>query len=227
MEITYESLYEMAKSNGYTDHVYHMKTMADALKKALPLGTFFEWGCGHSTKLFLEQYPKVVSVEIVTPGTRQGEWLHECRRRFGNDRWYPVILESAQISAACGHQGATHTDYGLINPEYKSELKSYLKAIQIGHDVSVVFVDPGVVIRGDLVEIGMQCNVPIVAAHDIPVLKDDEEFIRRDVYGWTRIKHNPEYTKVHIIKGSGLAFWIRNDLPGVIDEMQAYAKQIG
>jgi hypothetical protein len=225
MEITYETLFELSSSISYTDHVMHFKRLFSLIE----VDTFLEWGCGYSSKLFLDSSKNVISVELLNSVSEEAKyWLNHCIELFGQPKWNAFIETGTEsIRNACSYQCSTHKDYALIDPTYVKDLDEYIKNILSKNKVNVSFVDAGVYIRGDLTELSLQNKIPIVVAHDTANLFPDypilvERETNEGLYGWFKIKQHDDYEKIFMNYGCGTMFWIRKDLPEVIKGMQQY-----
>ncbi len=226
MDITYQSLAEFARDYSYTDHILHFRHLFDNLK----VEGFLEWGCGYSTKIFLENSKHVISVELITSDSEnQTEWMNQCVKLFGEQpNWTPVLEVCTQkMHAACVYQSSKHRDYALIDPGYVEELDAYIKNILAQREITISLVDAGVYIRGDLVELSLQNKIPIVIAHDtansFPDYPDlTERVVDKGLYGWFKVRKHDDYEKIFVDHGCGTTFWIRKDYPLVIAAMNQY-----
>lgn len=224
-DITYESLGQLAKKTSYTDHIYHFKALFEVIKP----NTFLEWGCGFSTKIFLDNSEKVISIEIVTPGVSD-IWFLKCKELFKDEtNWTPILyVASRELAAACDYQCSIHKDYAKKNGStYVSELDQCIKKLIEANNITISFVDPGIYIRGDIVELLLQNKIPIVIAHDTSNSYPDYPSLverRTDIgqYGWFKIGEHSDYEKVFIDHGQGTTFWISKDLLKVIERMRRY-----
>lgn len=227
--ITYDWLINCAQQSHYTDHIPHFRRLFNTLK----VRGFLECGCGYSTKYFLDNCDKVISIEFMTPGTND-LWFKECLKLYKNcTNWVPFAYnadhKSESFNNACGYQCATHKDYALIDSRYLNELYLYFKnqiniSHQEGKDIDVAFVDPGVYIRGDMVRVLLSLKVPIVIAHDTST--DVGSDVNEGLYGWFKVKTPFDYEKIYIPWGKGTTFWIKKDLNDVIASLQYYRNLI-
>lgn len=227
--ITYEWLMDCAEKTAYTDHIPHFRRLFNTMK----IHGLLECGCGYSTKYFLDNCDKVISIEFMTPGT--GDlWYKECLDLYKNCKnWVPLAYnadhKSESFNKACGYQCATHKDYALIDSRYINELYQYFKNLindsrEEGHPIEVAFVDPGVYTRGDMVKVLLALKVPIVLAHDTAT--DVGSDVSEGLYGWFKVKTPMDYEKIYIPWGQGTTFWIKKDLPYVIDSIKSYRDMI-
>ncbi|WP_143406439.1 hypothetical protein [Estrella lausannensis] len=231
-EITEEFLLETGSSSGYTEHIAHIKQVF----KKFYVRTFLEFGCGFSTKYFIDNSENVISVEFVTPGSGP-DWLKYCIELYQDyPEWTPIAyfagpgldtswathkyLGMDSVYRACAYQPVHRLSYALIDPSFLSDLDNFVREQTALYDIDMAFVDCGVCIRGDLVQTLFQ-HVPIIAAHDVAP-KDIRHL--DDVYGYGRIVVPPNYIEIYVPIGMGTAFWIKNEAPylGVIEELKKY-----
>jgi len=227
--ITYDWLTSQAEATGYTDHIPHWRRLFNTMK----VRGLLECGCGYSTAYFLDNADKVISIEYISPGYGP-EWYHVSLDLFADrSNWIPMTfnenLRSNSFNNSCAYQCSMHQDYALIDSTYLDELDQHFKAQlarakDLGYDVDVAFVDPGVYVRGDLVKILLANNVPIVVAHD--TASDSGTREKENLYGWNKIITPPNYVKIYIPHGQGTTFWIRSELPVVIASMLDYQQAI-
>lgn len=227
--ITYDWLIEQAETSGYTDHIPHWRRLFNTMN----VRGFLECGCGYSTAYFMDNADKVISIEYITPGYGE-DWYKVCLSLFADrPNWIPMTynetFRSNSFNNACAYQCSMHRDYALIDSTYLNELDQHIKgeiakSKELGYDIDIAFVDPGVYVRGDLVKILLANNVPIVAAHD--TASDAGNAQKENLYGWNKVVTPPNYVKIYIPFGQGTTFWIRSDFNSVIDSMSAYRQMI-
>jgi len=223
-DITYENLIKLSEYTSYTDHLNHFRTLFHAHK----VGTFLEWGCGFSSKIFLDDCDRVISVELMTGGG-ESEWMNFCKRLFGgHGKWTPIAeVVCSEIQTACVQFSTPHPNLAKVHPQYIRKLNESFDRAVSGEKVDVCFVDSLVYIRGDLVELALQRGIPVVAAHDTACCYQnypDTSVIRRDHghYGWFRIQDHPEYERLFIDYGQGTTFWVHRSLPELAQTFRKY-----
>ena len=233
-QITEEWLIEAGKESGYTEHVAHFKALFSCTK----VRTFLEFGLGFSTKYFIDNSEKVISVEFITPGSGP-DWIKYCLSLYRNcDNWKPIAYFSGKgldtswapykymglesVYKAADYHCACHKSYAAIDSSYLSDLSAFVRRQVKENQVDVAFVDSGLIIRGDLVQTLFN-KVPLIVAHDVAPLVRREQ---ADVYGYGRVAVPDNYVEVYVAKGKGTAFWVKNDddHQEVIRVLQEYAK---
>lgn len=227
--ITYDWLAHQAELSAYTDHIPHWRRLFNTTK----VRGFLECGCGYSTAYFMDHADKVISIEYITPGYGD-DWYQVCVSLFADrSNWIPMTynadFRSNSFSNACAYQCSTHRDYALIDATYLNELNRHFKeqiinAQDNGYPIDVAFVDPGVYVRGDLVKVLLNNNVPIVVAHDTASDNGTREV--ENLYGWNKVATPLNYVKIYIPYGQGTTFWINTQYPTVISSIQAYSDAI-
>jgi len=78
------------KSSAYTEHVAHWERIGETVD--LSSLSLLEYGCGYSTKWFLDNFKHVVSAELVSAGSGPA-WLFECEKLYENyTNWSPLLV---------------------------------------------------------------------------------------------------------------------------------------
>ena len=234
-QITEEWLVGQGTLTGYTEHVRHFKRLFSKME----VKGLLEFGVGFSTKYFMDHAEKVISVEFVTPGTGP-EWIKFCIDLFRNStNWTPIVyftgsgldtswapnkyMGADSVYRAAAYQPAHYASYATLDSTFLDDLQSFVELQVSKNVIDVAFVDAGVCIRGDLVQVLFN-HVPVIVAHDIAPL--DRRHID-DVYGYGRLIIPDNYVEVHVTDGMGTAFWILNEpqYQEVIRDMQAYVAE--
>lgn len=224
--ITYDWLITVGKQKSATDHIPHFKR----LFKIMKVRGFLELGCGYSTKYFMDNSQMVTSIEFMTPGTSDVAY-NECLLLYKDcTNWLPLAYKgSNSFNNACAYQCATHKDYALIDPTYIKEMDQYFgQQIETAHingnDIDVAFVNPGVFIRGDMVNLLLAAKIPVIVAHD--TLNDVGANADSGIYAWFKIKTTPDYEKIFIPFEGGTTFWIHKKYSKIIKSMKKYRDQV-
>lgn len=219
--------------NHYTEHVEHLKNVFTEVK----VRTMLEFGCGFSTKYFMDYSDKVVSVEFVTNGTGP-DWIKYCLELYREcPKWFPIVYFSGwpediswapnkymgaeSVYHAAAYQPVYKESYAHIDPSFLVDLHNFVTVQTIYNPVDFAFIDAGVYIRGDLVQVCFN-KVPIIAAHDIA---PKSERHLNDIYGYGRIIVPDNYEEIYITKGMGTAFWVKKEAQyeNLIEKLKNYA----
>lgn len=235
-QITYDWLVEYAGRNGCCDHIHHFKALFDGHK----VRTMLEFGMGYSTAYFLNRCTKVISIEFVTPGFGPA-WMKYSLglyRDFSN--WVPIAYftglqgdtawapykycGSDAVYRAAAYQGANQKSYAPVDDFYQSELNSFLKNLIRSNKPELAFVDPGIVLRSDLVTL-LFGKVPIIVAHDTNARNEGKPF---DVYGYPSIATPAEYVEIFLPGGQGTTVWVvqKPEYESLIQSLWDYQKSL-
>lgn len=200
--------------------------------------TFLEFGVGFSTKYFIDHSQHVISVEFVTPGTGP-EWMKYCLKLYRDyNTWTPIAyfagdvpdtdwaphkyMGLASVYAATAYQPAHRRSYAPIDSSFLGDLTRFLEQQLAANEIDFAFVDAGVCIRGDLVQLLFD-KVPIIAAHDVA-----RKEIRHldDVYGYGRVVVPRNYQEIYVPFGMGTAFWVKKEPQylEIIEDLQNYVQ---
>lgn len=215
-QITYDWLLHLGDTTGYTDHISIFKEIFQSVK----INNLVEFGLGFSTKYFLDSCKKVVSVEFITNGFSP-DWARNCLSLFQNiPNWVPIIYFSGyqqdtqwapyrycgsdEVYKACVYQTVTHGNYALFDPTYLSDLTNFIQYLTDCYPIDLGFVDSGLYLRGDLVQLLFN-KTPIIVAHDTAVRSITREL---DVYGYSRIVTPDTYEEIFIPLGKGTTVWV-------------------
>lgn len=244
-DITEEWLVTAGMESGYTEHIRHFKKVLNKMH----VRDFLEFGLGFSTKYFIDHCEKVISVEIITPGSGP-EWFAYCIDLFRDCKtWTPIAYVSGDcpeigygfgvpsscvpyiysgdfsVYKAASYQPVHRKSYALIDPSYLADLNRFVDGLVAKNNIDLAFVDAGVCIRGDLVQVLFN-KVPIIVAHDIRCKKTRHI---DDVYGYDRVQIPANYVEIHVPFGMGTAFWVKMEEPylNIIRELLEYVATEG
>ncbi len=214
-EITYEFLLETGEKSGYCDHVFVFKKIFETV----PIKVMLEFGLGYSTKYFLDHCSKVISVEFISPGWAP-DWMRQCLelyREYSN--WIPISYFSgyrgdyswAQYKffgtdgfyKAGNHFASTGQSYQEIEPSYSKELATFINNLSKYNKFDVALVDPGSVLRGEIVQLLFD-KVPLIVSTDAA-----STHAGHDCYGFKKVKVPSHYEEIYIPYGKGIAVWVQ------------------
>ncbi len=204
-------------NDDYTDHIENFKRLMGPIH----IHSFLEFGLGYGTKFFLDHCDEVTSLEFVLPDPSI-EPCDRCARLYESDRWYnqclqlfeeyanwhPLLCLSSpfiQEADIISHQKSQ--DPALIDASYLLELKYLCDELFSKKTYEMAFVDPGIHMRGDLVN-ELFGRVPIIVAHDTNCANEK--------YGWSKIQTPCNYEKIHFSNGMGTTFWVSQEKKEVI-----------
>lgn len=143
--------------------------------------TVFEFGLGLGTEFFLDRAKKVYSLELLS-NSEYEPWYGDMIEKYkGRENWKPYLFKCMDKMT------------GVV----KLQATSHLARIK----PDLVFVDPGVHFRGEIVNLCMKYKVPLIVAHDTSCGFDEN-----DIYGWGKIE--PEgYEKEESAGKQGTTLW--------------------
>ena len=175
--------------------------------KKVEINSVLEFGLGLGTQFLCDNVKQVTSVELST-GDFNLEWtnkIKEILKEYNN--WtlhYIDIPEEIKIA----NQNAIENRYPLTNTSYIPVLKKLLNPYLYRKKYDIIFVDPGIHNRGDIVNLCFG-KAKIVAAHDT----DRTGRIIKDIYGYNIVDIPKNYTEIHFNETyMGTTFWIKNDI---------------
>lgn len=204
---------EYLASSLWTDHTQHFAK----LFKLTNVNAFLEFGVGEGTKFYLDHCVEVTSVEMLDKfkGNANLEYYMKCLQLFKfYKNWNPTLYRCTDaINRAVEWAETQHKNPLLGDESYVLELKNLCDNIFHNKKYDVAFVDPGVIIRGSIVN-ELFDRVDIIAAHDTNY--------HPHIYGWAWIKTPPNYVKIHFSEGSGTTFWIKSDLIDIVNGLKQY-----
>lgn len=191
----------------------HLKPHEEIFKK-YKIESMIEFGLGEGTRFFLDNLKEVVSVEIYTKDINlatklripDDSWMRTFGEKFASYKNWEIIFHD------CGKDilEAEHDVTGHGNVErgadprsdgYKKEIRNLIKQLFKNKKYDYAFVDPGVHLRGDIVN-ALFGKVKIIGAHDTNT---------KPIYGYNRIIVPPDYNILENRDGEGITFWIKND----------------
>ena len=233
-EITYDFLVQTGNETGYCDHIAHIKKIFETYK----VKNLLEFGLGYSTKFFLDNCTKVISVEFVMAGLRP-DWMKHCLDLYkGYSNWIPVAYFSNYSSDfawapykyfATAKLYEAEKSYAATSqvPEddaYLTELKTFIGNLTKFNKVDLALVDPAILQRGALVQLLFEKS-PIILAHDCYSWTSSQ---LPDVYGYRKVTAPENYETIFIPKGKGTLLWIKktDQTAELIDAMKNYAQTL-
>ncbi|MBI2743543.1 MAG: hypothetical protein HYX48_06470 [Chlamydiales bacterium] len=233
-EITYDRLVKMGDDSGSTDHVLHFKK----LFKELDVRTFLEFGVSYASKYFLDSCDDVITVEFITYGYGPERIKNFLKLYENYENWMPVIFFTGYqgdmgwapykhrgtegVYKATSYQSATHQSYAVFDSFYQTELNLFILKLTQTNPIDVAFINEGIIIRGDLVQL-LFGKVPVIFAHDTSCRAAGNT---EDVYGYSRIRVPEDYEEIYFPHGSGTTAWIVKKEPfkNLILSLKKYAK---
>jgi hypothetical protein len=217
-DITYDFLVKTGKTSGYCDHIPCFKLIFSKMR----VKCLFEFGMGYSTKYFLDHCDKVISVEFIT-SSYAPRWMINLLALYETyDHWIPIAYFSdykGDMSWRCpykffgtdgvmkanAYQSKHCKSYSSIDDVYLNELASFIRQLIKYNEMTIALVDPGIYLRGELVQLLFgKCPIIVVNHVNFSMLN-----VQEDVYGYSRIVVPEDYAEIHLEYGQGTIIWIQ------------------
>jgi hypothetical protein len=174
----------------------------------IPINSVLEFGLGLGTQYLCDHANKVTSVELST-GEFNLEWTNKVKEILKDyDNWNLHYIEiPEEIKKA--NLDAIENKYPLTDVSYLPVLKKLLNPYLYRKKYDIIFIDPGIHNRGDIVNLCFG-KAKIIAAHDT----DRMGRIIKNIYGYNIVDIPDNYTEIHFhLSYMGTTFWIKNDIP--------------
>jgi len=181
----------------------------DRLFQTVEIDNFLEFGLGVGTEFLCDHAKNVTSVELST-GDYNLEWTNQTKEQLKDyTNWtlhYVQIPDEIQKS----NQDAINNQYPLEDLSYLPVLENIVVPFMEEREYDVIFVDPGIHNRGDIVNFAFG-HAPIIAAHD----SDRTGRVIPFVYGYNIVKVPENYTEIHREDTyCGTTFWVDHTMEG-------------
>ncbi|MES2122572.1 MAG: hypothetical protein V4492_07335 [Chlamydiota bacterium] len=213
--ITYDFLVETGEMTGDCDHIPVFEKILETIK----VRTLLEFGLGYSTKYFLDTCSKVISVEFVST-TWETDWIKECLNLYrGSSNWVPVVYFSnfnGDFSwAPYKYHGSdalyraryffilTGQSYADFDRSYQNEMQFFLSMLTKYNTIDVAFVDSGMVLRADIVQVLFE-KIPVILANDTK-----PSYLEQNPYGLASLQVPANYEEIRISRGVGTTVWVK------------------
>jgi|688.fasta_scaffold255744_2 hypothetical protein len=182
------------------------------------INNFLEFGLGVGTEFLLENCEKVTSVEL-SLGSYNLEWYEKTKEKLKDyDNWeshYVNVPE--EISNA--DQRAQKLRFPLEDTKYLKVLKKITDPFISNSAYDFIFVDAGIHLRGDLVNLSFD-KADIIAAHDT---SRDHNRVLKNIYGYNIVQVPSNYVEIHFEDTyMGTTIWIKKDKEPLIDVLRNY-----
>ncbi len=196
--------------NAYTDHLPIFKKII----ASYPINSFLEFGLGDATAFFLDNCGSVMSIEIITKKNEVAAkaWFNRCLKRFkAYNNWNALLYHCNKPINEAEALIYQVKDPVIASLDYLAEIADLVNSIFVDQQFDIAFVDPGIHLRGEIVN-ALFGKVKIIVAHDT-----NTQFPAHKVYyGWNKINFPDNYEKIEFKKGSGTTVWIDKELKNLI-----------
>ncbi len=200
----------------WTDHVRHF----EKLFKSIKIHSFLEFGLGEGTKYFLDHCDEVTSIDLIPDNNRKVKnvntaWHQQCINLYKDyPNWDSQLYYCSDLLSQADEISNSRCDPEQFIPDYLLEIKAICDQF-ITKTYDVIFVDPGVVVRADIVN-ELFGRTDIIVAHDYWEPKPNTY---EGPYGWNKINTPSNYEKIFFPSGSGTVFWINKDRVELINAL--------
>lgn len=206
-DLSYESL----AADLWTDHVRSFQQ----LFKIQKINSFLEFGVGKGTKFFLDNCQSVTSIELVVESRQKDvePWYEKCCDFFKNyTNWNPSMHVFSSNFDQADQRAHEQLDPEEIDGAYLTEINLLCDQIFQSQKFDLAFVDPGIHIRGDIVN-ALFDRVDIIVAHDTACTL-------HQMFGYYKVRSPNNYVKLVSKYGSGTTFWIKKDKIELIQKLR-------
>ncbi len=191
------------------NHIPFFEKICETIK----VRTLLEFGVGYSTPYFLGACTKVISVEFIY-SPWETDWIKECLDLFrGRSNWVPVVYfshftgdfswapykyhGSDALYKAHFYQTLTGQSFSVIDRSYQDELRFFLSNLTKYNTIDVAFVDFGVTLRADVVQLLFE-KIPVILAN-----------CTKNSYLEESLQVPANYEEIRISKGVGTTIWVK------------------
>jgi hypothetical protein len=235
-EITFDWLTHAAVQPHETHHVLIFKKIFENTK----IRTLLEFGLGYSTKYFLDQCTKVISVDIITHGYGPDVMKKFMRIYSDYSNWIPIAMFSGYIGLeydwapykhmasesiykATSYACAYHKNYSKIDDFYLVEMDAFIKNLLKYNKANLAFVGHATFIRGEVVQLLFD-KVPIIVAHNTNKRKIGDQ---DDPYNLVRLVTPQNYEEIYFASEGGTTVWVQKNEKNknLIEVLKQYAEQ--
>lgn len=203
--------YELTQAQDWVPYIY-------TLLQHVELESVLEFGLGLGTEFWVDHFKKVQSVEL-SIGDFNKKWTDQTREKLKDYTNWDSEYISLSKKLIDANQYAIDNKYPLKDTSYLSELKKVVEPFMKEYEYDIIFVDPGIHNRGDIVNIAFN-YAPIVGCHD----SDRTGRVIKNIYGYNIVEPPENYVEIHKPERyCGTTFWVDKNLEGsdvVIDVLK-------
>lgn len=173
--------------------------------------SIIEFGLGEGTKFFLDNYPRVLSVEIYTSNPELAEslpmsdlrWVDFYKKEFAHyDNWGVFKYDCGELMMKAEKEVRREDKMqDPLDDKYMIEINKLIRFLFEKEKFDYAFVDHGMHLRGDFVN-ALFGHCDAIGLHD---------FNTPGSYGNHRVKTPKNYTEEECLDGCGTKFWVKND----------------
>lgn len=173
--------------------------------KTIKVNNILEFGLGLGTQFLCDNSKYVNSVEL-SIGDYNKTWTEKTKKILENyNNWKLNYIELPE-EIIKSNQKAIEKKYPLEDTSYLAVLKEIIMPFIDNLNYDIIFVDPGIHNRGDIVNFCFN-KCKILAAHDT----SKNGNVIENIYGYNIVKCPDNYYEIHIQNGLGTTFWINKN----------------
>jgi predicted O-methyltransferase YrrM len=179
----------------------------DNIFKITEIEKILEFGLGLGTEFLCDNAKDVVSVELST-GDFNKEWADKTQEKLKEYKNWKLHYIDIPEEIHKSNTDAIQNQYPLEDTSYLSVLEKLINPFLNEKEYDIIFVDPGIHNRGDIVNLCFG-NAKIIAAHD----SDRTGRITPNIYGYNIVEVPENYTEIHLNESyMGTTFWVDHTL---------------
>lgn len=181
----------------------------DRLFQTVEIDNFLEFGLGVGTEFICDHAKNVTSVELST-GDYNLQWTNQTKEQLKDYKNWTLNYVQIPDEIQKSNQDAIDHQYPLEDLSYLPFLRDVVVPFMEERDYDVIFIDPGIHNRGDIVNFAFG-HAPIIAAHD----SDRTGRVIPNVYGYNIVNVPENYTEIHRQDSyCGTTFWVDHTMEG-------------
>ena len=177
-----------------------------------PVNRVLEIGVGTGTRFLLDRCKSVVSMELIYP-PNPWPWDKNCVNEYKKRPNWTYDEHQCGEEVIKASESAGRGKYPESNSKYVGELEAIAAKTLAYGPLDMIFVDPCVYLRGEMVN-AMFGKADIIAAHDT----DD-----KDIHGFEKVVVPEDYEKIDLeLGGNGVLFWIKKTKAELIKCLKSF-----
>jgi hypothetical protein len=161
-----------------------------------------EFGLGVGTECFLDKGHTVHSVEILS-SIQNTSWFDNMKQKYQNRAWRGSFV---QISGEIDNIEINERVKGYYDIQKSPMIQETLRGIITPYfqeqTYDFIFVDPGIHLRPEIVNLAFETQTKFIATHDTSV--------GHNHYGWEYLNHPPIYQRLCDSNGMGTTLFVLN-----------------
>jgi len=186
--------------------------------KTEKINNFLEFGLGVGTEFLLENCKEVTSVEL-SLGSYNLDWYEKTKEKLNEYKNWEVFYVDLPDNIKDADSRAQNLKFPLKDTEYLNTLKQIAEPYINMKKYDFIFVDAGIHLRGDLVNMSFG-KADIIAAHDTSRVPYR---VIPDVYGYNIVNVPKNYTEIYYeCTYMGTTIWINNKHNELIQRMKSF-----